>query len=153
MLSCFSCVFVTPWTVPLSMGFSRQECWSRLPCFPPGGLPNLGIEPVFLMSPALAGGFFTTSASWEAPLLTIPICYTAESSFTCLQGTVFLPYFSLKPASPCEPRSFLPSSLFSLSQGISQGCQRHSPQFLITPIPPHSSSPKTRANNQNQRLK
>ena len=41
--------FVTPWTVahqaPLSMGFTRQEYWSRLPCPPPGDLPNPGIEP------------------------------------------------------------------------------------------------------------
>ena len=40
---------MTPWTVahqaPLSMGFSRQECWSGLPCRPPGGLPNSGIQP------------------------------------------------------------------------------------------------------------
>ena len=39
----------TPWTVapqaPLSMGFSRQEYWSGLPCPPPGDLPNPGIEP------------------------------------------------------------------------------------------------------------
>ena len=41
-------------------GFSRQEYWSGLPCPPPGDLPKLGIEPVSLMSPALAGGFFTT---------------------------------------------------------------------------------------------
>ena len=54
---------------PLSMGFSRQEYWSGLPCPPPGDLPNPGIEPVSLMSPALAGGFFTTSATWEAPPL------------------------------------------------------------------------------------
>ena len=72
MLSCFSCVrlFVTPWTVthqaPLSMGFSRQEYWSRLPYPPPGDLPNPGIESTSLMSPALAGGFFTTSSMWEA---------------------------------------------------------------------------------------
>ena len=43
---------VTPWTVthqaPLSMGFSRQECWSGLPCPPPGDLPNPGIEPASL---------------------------------------------------------------------------------------------------------
>ena len=54
-------LFATPWTVvcqaPLSMGFSRQEYWSRLPFPPPGDLPDPGIEPV---SPALAGGFFTT---------------------------------------------------------------------------------------------
>ena len=50
---------------PLSMGFSRQECWSGLPCTPPGDLPNPEIEPTSLMSLALAGGFFTTSTAWE----------------------------------------------------------------------------------------
>ena len=48
------------------MGVSRQEYWSGLPCPPPGDLPNPGIELASLMSPALAGGFFTTSATWEA---------------------------------------------------------------------------------------
>ena len=61
----------TPGTVacqaPLSLEFSRPEYWSGLLCPPPGALPDLGIEPVSLMSPALAGGFFTTSATWEAP--------------------------------------------------------------------------------------
>ena len=59
----------TPWTVTyqalLSMGFSRQEYWSGLPCPPPGDLPNPGIRPISLMSPALAGGLFTASATWE----------------------------------------------------------------------------------------
>ena len=45
----------------LSMGFSRQEYWSGLPCPPPGDLPDPGIEPTSLRSSALAGGFFTTS--------------------------------------------------------------------------------------------
>ena len=68
VLSHSSCVqfFATPWTAAhqalLSMGFSRQEYWSGLPCPPPGDLPNPGIEPV---SPALAGGFFTTTTTWE----------------------------------------------------------------------------------------
>ena len=44
----------------LSMEFSRQEYWSGLPFPSPGDLPDLGIKPVFLASPALAGGFFTT---------------------------------------------------------------------------------------------
>ena len=48
------------------MGFSRQEYWSGLPCPPPGDLPDLGIEPTSLKSPALAHGFFITSATWEA---------------------------------------------------------------------------------------
>ena len=61
-----SCVwlFVTPWTVahesPLSMGFSRQEYWSGLPCPPPGDLPDPGIEP---RSPALQAD----SLSSESP--------------------------------------------------------------------------------------
>ena len=61
---------VTPWTearqAPLSMGFSRQEYWSGLPIPPPGDLPDPGIEPTSLISPALAGRSFTTSATWEA---------------------------------------------------------------------------------------
>ena len=52
--------------VPLSMGFFRQEYWSGLVCPPPGDLPDPGFEPKSLMSPALAGRFFTTSATWEA---------------------------------------------------------------------------------------
>ena len=72
ILSRFSSVrlFVTLRTAarqtPLSMGFSRQEYWRGLPRPPPGDLPNPGFEPVSLKSPALAGGFFTTSATWEA---------------------------------------------------------------------------------------
>ena len=51
---------------PLSMGFSRQEFRSGLPCPPPGRLPDPGIEPVFLMSPALTDGLLTASTTWEA---------------------------------------------------------------------------------------
>ena len=53
----------------LFMGFSRQDYWSGLPCPPPGDLPDPGTEPASLMSPALAGGLFTTSATREAPAL------------------------------------------------------------------------------------
>ena len=52
--------------ISLSTGLSRQKYWSGLPCPSPGDLPNPGIKPVSLMSPALAGRFFTTSATWEA---------------------------------------------------------------------------------------
>ena len=53
------------------MGFSRQEYWIELPCPPPGDLSDPGIESASLTSPALAGGFFTTSAAWKAPSLII----------------------------------------------------------------------------------
>ena len=49
----------------LSKELSRQEYWSELPCSPLRDIPNPGIEPAFLMIPALAGGFFTASATWE----------------------------------------------------------------------------------------
>ena len=75
--SCFSRVRLpaTPWTVahqaPLSTGFTRQECWSELPCPSPGHLPDPGIK---LMSPASQ----VDSLHWatgEAPL----------SGFICVQ--------------------------------------------------------------------
>ena len=47
----------------------QQEYQSGLPCPPPGDLPNPGIEPMSLTSPALADGFFSTSTTWEALLL------------------------------------------------------------------------------------
>ena len=76
---------VTQWTVackaPLSMGFSRQKYCSGLPFPSPGDLSDPGPEPVSLMSPALAGRFFSTSANWEAALeqadiwcLSLPVC-------------------------------------------------------------------------------
>ena len=81
VLSLFSRIglFVTPWTVaqqtPLSMGFSSQEYWSGLPFPSPVDLPDLGIEPMSLVSPTLADEFFTTSTTCEA---------LEENSFPCL---------------------------------------------------------------------
>ena len=60
-------LFVTPWTVvhqaPLSMGFSRQEYWSELPCPSPEDLPDLGTEPV---SPWHWQVDSLPGATWEA---------------------------------------------------------------------------------------
>ena len=62
-------LFMTPWTAthqaPLSMGFSRQEYLSGLPCPPSGDLPDPRIELSFLISPVLTGRFFTTTAAWK----------------------------------------------------------------------------------------
>ena len=75
VLSRFSCVrlFCDPWTVacqaPLSMGFSRQECWIGLP----GNLPDPGIKSASLMSPALAGGFFTTGSGHKICQIKSPL--------------------------------------------------------------------------------
>ena len=63
-------LFATPWTAdhqaPLSGGFSRQEYWSGLPFPTPGNLLHPRIKPESPASPALAGGFFTPSTTWEA---------------------------------------------------------------------------------------
>ena len=77
MLSPFSHVwlFATLWATALqaslSMGFSRQEYWSGLPCPPQGNLPDPGIELTSLLSPVLASEFFTISAIWEALFVNI----------------------------------------------------------------------------------
>ena len=64
---------MTPWTIarqgPLSMVFSQQEYWSRLPCPFPGDLPNSGIKP----ASSLAAEFFTTSATWEVQAVALGI--------------------------------------------------------------------------------
>ena len=87
---------MTLWTVvhlaPLSMGFSRQEYQIGLPYPPPGNLPNPGTKPAFLMCPALAGGFFTTNTTWEAPKVPLPNRKLAKCSvpyllqYSCLEN-------------------------------------------------------------------
>ena len=80
--SCFSHIqlFVILWNVahqaPLSMGFLRQEYWSGLPCPPPRDIPNPGIKPTSLKSPALAGRFFTTSATYIYAAKSLQSCPT-----------------------------------------------------------------------------
>ena len=73
VLGHFCCVrlFMTLWTVTcqvhLSVGFSRQEYWSGLPFPSPEDLPDPEVKSMSLLSPALAGGLFTTRATWEVP--------------------------------------------------------------------------------------
>ena len=80
MLSLFSHIrlFATLWIIAyralLSVGFSKQEYWSGLPCPSPGDLPHPGIQPVSLVSPALAGRFFTTS-----PVCGLSACHSQPS--------------------------------------------------------------------------
>ena len=66
---------------PLSVGFSGQEYWSGLPWPPSGNLPDPGIELMSLASPALAGGFFTNSTTWEA-LISLQVLINCSFSQT-----------------------------------------------------------------------
>ena len=69
--------------VPLSIGFSMQKYWTGLLSPPPGDLPDPGIELVTHMSPPMAGGFCTTSTTWEAAL-------RASCGITATQGTLHM---------------------------------------------------------------
>ena len=112
MLSCSVVAdsFAPPWTVacqaPLSMEFSRQEYWSGLPFSPPGDLPDPGTEPMSLMSPTLAGGFFTTGATWG------PFQYSRSSQwckpchFICslwVSASWLFPLWVRTPTAHCWP--------------------------------------------------
>ena len=65
---CHVQLFATLWTNPPGSsvhGILQREYWSGFPCPSPGDPPEPGIEPESLLSPALAGMFFSTSATWE----------------------------------------------------------------------------------------
>ena len=102
------CLFATAWTTahqaPLSIGFSRQEYWSGVPIPPLGNLPNPGIGTASFMFPALAGGFFTTSATWEALLFLNSYLYIWASlvaqmvrNLPAMQETRFSPWIRKIP--------------------------------------------------------
>ena len=88
-----------PWTVAcqalLSMGFSRQEYWSGLPFPSAGDLPDPGIKPTSLMSPPLAGRFFTTNITREAPIIPGGILNLRERMYH-LQGHILFSFGSLR---------------------------------------------------------
>ena len=65
LIQLFATLCIITRKAPLSMGFFKQEYWSGLPCPPSGYIPDSGLESSYLISPALAGMFFTTSATWE----------------------------------------------------------------------------------------
>ena len=84
------------WTVagqaPLSMGFSRQENWSGLPCPPPVDLPNPGIKPISLATPVFQAGSLTTEPPWKAHSLVYQ--YTNAWNYQKLSPSA-LKWFSL----------------------------------------------------------
>ena len=122
MLSHFSCVqlLVTLRMVAcqtlLSMGFSRQEYWSGLPCPSLGDLPHPRIKPTSLMSPALAGGFLTTSTT-TLFLLSSLNCSLTFLSYYSLTG------FSLGFVYNCHPGIiYFPQKVILLPCGFQNRC-------------------------------
>ena len=95
-------LFVTPWTVahqaPVSLGFSRQEYWSGLPCPPLGDLPNPGIEPTFPVSPALQMDSLPLSL-WGSPVRLFTVSHFERV------------VFPVQPLTDCTYSSFLESQI------------------------------------------
>ena len=120
LLSCFSSIwlFETPMDyivpqAPPSMGFSRQEYWSGLPCRPTGDLSNTGIKLRSLTSPALADGFFTTSVTWLTGQWDSPSSLSSwESSTQAVLYTYAVPQAALLAPKPA------PRGTSSLGVGV-----------------------------------
>ena len=91
--SCLTLCNPVEWAcqAPLSMEFSRQEYWRGLTFPPPGDLPNPGIEPGSLTSPALTGRFFTPSATWEALKPCLRYVKNEQTNKQINKSRVFLP--------------------------------------------------------------
>ena len=90
--SCRVRLFVTPWTAwtPLSMGFSRQEYWSGLPCLPSGHLSDPGIEPVSL---AFQVDYLSLS-HWGSHIYVCISIYVHiyVHTYTCIGGYIWYVY-------------------------------------------------------------
>ena len=125
--------FLNLWTVahqaPPSMEFSRQEYWSKLPCPPPGDLPDPRMEPMSLTSPALAGRFFTTEP-WKLP----QFCSVQSLSRVRLFAT---PWIAARQASLSITISRSSLRLTSIESVMPSShlilCR---PLLLLPPIPP-----------------
>ena len=93
---------MTPWTVarqaPLSMGYSRQEYWSGLPCPPPEDLPNPWIEPGVSCSSCTAGRFFTTEPPGKPPTVLTFLFLPFYTSSICL-NSIHYPKLTLRNGS------------------------------------------------------
>ena len=132
----------TPWTVAhqasLSIGFSRQEYWRGLPCPSPDDLPTPGIESASLMSPAAAGGLFTSSTTQEACILRaekmvllalLSRLLQVYSLSICVINWSFFPIPQLpRCISPCLPYPYLPYCFFSCKE---KSCPSVSEFFLF----------------------
>ena len=131
MLNCFSHVrvFVTPWTSsPGSsvLGILLARILEGLPCLPPD-IPNPGSKPVSLMSPALAGGFFTTSAAWEG---------RQAVQFSSVAQSCSRPHELQHARPPCP--SWTPG-VYSNSCQLSQWCH----PTISSSVVPFSSCPQS----------
>ena len=77
---------------PLSMGFSRQEYWSGLPCRPPGDRPDADVQLLSLMSPAFSGGFLTMS-HLSSPVIVLHSALHVTATFNTLPNLFYVSFY------------------------------------------------------------
>ena len=119
-------------------GFSRQEYWSGLPSPPPGDLPDPGIQPKPLRSPALADGFFTTSPTWETQSISQSTMTESPAFYLCLSRRPTLPTGRPVP------------SLYGQSLGSSStGTEVFGDTVVLSSLVPHCPSPSWEAGQGN----
>ena len=111
MLSCaglFEILWTSTHQTPLSMGFSKQECWSGLPFPTPGDLPEQGIEATPLVSLALAGRFFITVPPGAHAKLNYVLTDFLSAEFTCFDKGILKSLITVidSSISPCISISF-----------------------------------------------
>ena len=100
--SCLTPCNAMDWSLPVSSahGIPRQEHWRGFPCPPPEDLPDPEIKLVFL-SPAVAGGLFTTSPAWETPM--DPYCKVASLRYPGFMKKSFVPFHVLSASWKFRP--------------------------------------------------
>ena len=123
------------------MGFSRQEYWSGLPCPPPVDLPDPGIKPTFLMSPALAGRFFTTTATCEAHINTNSLIKIKNHgqmfSFSSVQSLSCVQLFVIPWTAACQASlSYHQLQEFTQTHVYQVGDTIQPSHPLLSPSPP-----------------
>ena len=135
---------MTPWTVVhqarLSLAFPRQEYWSGLPFPSPGDLPNPGIKPKSLASPALAGRFITTRYLGSKEAGTSLSSPGPHRLYCCLVSTSL----GSRPRDPCSHQPLSPQFLRPITPLHGASCS-HSflkPRALSAPPPPPSCHPE-----------
>ena len=112
----------------LSIGFSRQEYWSGMPCPPPGDHPHPWMKPMSLMSFEMTGRFFTTSTTWEA-----------QAEHQLVQFSRSVVSASLQPHESQHARPPCPSS----TPGVHSDSHPLSESHLLSSVVPFSSCPQS----------
>ena len=130
-------LFLTPWTVahrtPLSMGFSRQEYYSGLTFPSLKDLPHPEIKLASLISPALAGSFFTTITTFEAPVYSsLCVCLVAQSCPTLCNP---MPTLLLCPWGFSRQESWSGQRIYSPGDLPNPGTEQGSPALQVDSLP------------------